>query len=767
MMSESPPKARKNLRISEHESPEGKYFIISASDTAKYIKLREPEFLLLHSLNGKRSIEEIRQELVRVSGIEIDIPSIVGFIDKLGSIGLLEGSKERDERQSGEAESGRRRSLFYVRFKAFNPEKLINWLHGKSKFLFSPLFSFSSAILVLFGLYVVASLPGSVPYSAIDMLKVSTILGFIVALFVVVVVHEFSHAVVCRHYGGQVTEMGFLLIYFQPAIYCNLSDSYMFPKKSQRVYTILAGIYFQLVLGSAAIIVWRITRPGTISSDLLFIIAAVSFGTLIFNLNPLLKLDGYYFLAEATDITNLRGKAFRYLRRVLTKIAFGIEYTGAQPSPREKRIFLLYSLASIAYTAILFYYLGGLLLSALLDKWHGNGFLLFVAIVAAVFGPPLSRAISRFRNDVMEDAIARASFKRIAWWIIILIIIVLILVLVPAELRVSSPARINPIESLTISIPEEGILKSVYMVGGAEYFRKERVCQLASADFSVFRLEPRVADGVHVRAGDTLLSVSENLYAGQLAEVEKEIKKVDAELNLLLADPKAEAIAEARAEVERAKSLKDQSVNEYVRILGLFDEGLVPKEEWESARTSMDVAEQQVHIAESRYELLKSGPRAEEIAVKDAEREQLAARADYLREQVEASIFTAPFDGVVISTDHPKQITRLVRTDTVEVRITVPQQDLDVVEPGQRAMVKLSSYPTQTFDGEVVKVREFGDGGAGDASFEAVTLLANADGLLRPGMTGYGKIYCGKRSLLGLLIRGIARFFRVEFWSWW
>jgi hypothetical protein len=46
------------------------------------------------------------------------------------------------------------------------------------------------------------------------------------------------------------------------------------------------------------------------------------------------------------------------------------------------------------------------------------------------------------------------------------------------------------------------------------------------------------------------------------------------------------------------------------------------------------------------------------------------------------------------------------------------------------------------------------------------TLIDNRDLLLRPEMTGQAKIVCGKRSVMGLIARRLARTFKVEFWSW-
>ena len=44
-----------------------------------------------------------------------------------------------------------------------------------------------------------------------------------------------AHGLTCKHFGGRVREIGFLLIYFQPAFFCNVSDAWLFPEKSKRI----------------------------------------------------------------------------------------------------------------------------------------------------------------------------------------------------------------------------------------------------------------------------------------------------------------------------------------------------------------------------------------------------------------------------------------------------------------------------------------------------------------------------------------------------
>jgi len=192
--------------------------------------------------------------------------------------------------------------ILYVKLKAFNPANFLEWLYFRTRFTLSAPFIILSSAIILVGLMQAWALADSLPITIYQIFGLSTLPIILIAIFIVVALHELAHSIVCRHYGGKVHEMGFLLLYFQICFYCNLSDSYMFDKKYKKINTILAGMFFQAFLGSATLLLWRILKTGTIFSELLFLTASVSLITLLFNLNPLLKLDGYYLLTDLVDI---------------------------------------------------------------------------------------------------------------------------------------------------------------------------------------------------------------------------------------------------------------------------------------------------------------------------------------------------------------------------------------------------------------------------------------------------------------------------------
>jgi multidrug efflux pump subunit AcrA (membrane-fusion protein) len=115
-------------------------------------------------------------------------------------------------------------------------------------------------------------------------------------------------------------------------------------------------------------------------------------------------------------------------------------------------------------------------------------------------------------------------------------------------------------------------------------------------------------------------------------------------------------------------------------------------------------------------------------------------------------------------------IAELHELKTVTAEIAVSEQEIGDVQVGQPVVLKVRSYPDKTFEGTVQLIAtaaaERTDGVKG-STVRVLTQLDNTSLLLKPEMTGNAKVYCGPRQLFDIVTRRIARYFKVEFWSWW
>src|SRR4029453_4905594 len=122
--------------------------------------------------------------------------------------------------------------------------------------------------------------------------------------------------------------MGVLLIYYVlPAFYCNVTDIHRMARKSERLWVIFAGIYWQLLVSAGGGLLWLVATPYTLLADFaLLLFIGGSFNILI-NCNPLIKLDGYYALSQAVGVVNLQARSSEYVRSLFARVT-GEKQTG-------------------------------------------------------------------------------------------------------------------------------------------------------------------------------------------------------------------------------------------------------------------------------------------------------------------------------------------------------------------------------------------------------------------------------------------------------
>jgi putative peptide zinc metalloprotease protein len=171
-----------------------------------------------------------------------------------------------------------------------------------------------------------------------------------ITMATVKVLHEFGHGLSCKHFGGECHELGAMMLVFTPALYCNVSDSWMLPNKYHRAAIGAAGMYVELFLASCATFVWWYSHPGLLNSICLSVMFICSVSTVVFNGNPLLRFDGYYILMDLLEIPNLRQKATEITRRFFVWMCLGIEQPENPFLPHNNQwLFGVYTVAAVIY----------------------------------------------------------------------------------------------------------------------------------------------------------------------------------------------------------------------------------------------------------------------------------------------------------------------------------------------------------------------------------------------------------------------------------
>ena len=166
--------------------------------------------------------------------------------------------------------------------------------------------------------------------------------------------HETAHGMTCKHNGANVEAIEFLLMFFSPTFVCDCSQIWVLGNRRERLHTIVAGLWFDLIICFVATTFWWFSAPGMFIHDFAYKVMMVTgIGVTLLNLNPLIKLDGYYIFSEIVQEVDLYERARAYLadwtRKHLYRLPVEVEYL-----PRRRRImYLIYAVLSSSYGYIL------------------------------------------------------------------------------------------------------------------------------------------------------------------------------------------------------------------------------------------------------------------------------------------------------------------------------------------------------------------------------------------------------------------------------
>lgn len=374
------PRLCAGVRVVEQVYRGERAYVVRGGADGRYFRFRTAEAAVLRAFDGTRGIPEVVSALAD-GGLVVPPEAVARFASRLAALGIVERTvQERTtlELERVRAERRRRRTwlrgeLLRARLSLGDPDALLTRLAPHLRRCFTRAFVALSLGLFASYLLVLALRAGEVAGAvartwAPDALTAGAVATFALVSLVVIAVHELAHAVACKHFGGEVHEMGVMLLFFVPAFYCNVNDAWSFPERRERLWVTAAGLWAQLLVASVAALAWTVLAPDTYAAQVA--LAAMVVGGLtsvLTNLNPLLPLDGYFALADWLETPNLRLRARAHLGWWLRRRLLGMAVPEPPATPRERRIFLWYGALSTAYAGLTF-----TLVIGLAARWAGQ-----------------------------------------------------------------------------------------------------------------------------------------------------------------------------------------------------------------------------------------------------------------------------------------------------------------------------------------------------------------------------------------------------------
>jgi putative peptide zinc metalloprotease protein len=442
------------------------------------------------------------------TSLAIDEDDVIDVFTFLSQNQLLRAASPADTQRLVAVAAAARRSwaswllhnYLFIRIPLLRPDRFLDATRGVAAALFSRFFLCLTGLALLMGVSLIWSQWGIYRATLVDTLTPAGFVQYALVLTMVKTIHEFAHAATAKRFGCRVPTMGIAFLVLWPVLYTDVNDSWRLTRRGQRLAIGAAGILAEMAIAAWASLAWGLLPDGG-AREMAFMLSAITWvSSLVINLSPFMRFDGYFLLMDAVDIPNLHQRAFAMARWWMREMLFGLAEPAPEPFGAAKRRFL------ILFAVVVWIYRLAVFLGIAVLVYHffikAVGLMLFAVEISWFVALPIMREVRiwwRSRAAILAGGRIRWSGGAAA--------ILLLAMIVPWRGEVSAPAILKASESVALFLP-----------AGGELIRQV------------------VADGQHVRAGDTLFIAGSFDVRGRRRLAEARVRTLDYEIRAVSFD---------------------------------------------------------------------------------------------------------------------------------------------------------------------------------------------------------------------------------------
>ncbi len=512
-----------------------KWFVLHDPFSNNYYRLRPETYQFIARLNKSRTITEVWEECMDTDPDNTPGQGdIIELLAQLYHANLLHSDLAPDSTKLFERYKKRKQRLIqanlmnimFFRIPLFDPDDILKLLQPLIKILLSPVSAILWIGIVGGAIKVAIDNFSALQVQSDGILAPSNLPLLYLGLVFIKTFHEFGHAFMVRRFGGEVHTMGVMFLIFNPLPYMDATSAWFFRNKWQRVLVGAAGMIFEIFFAACALFIWAHTGPGVLHSLAYNMLFIASVSTVLFNINPLLRFDGYYILSDLLDFPNLHQQSRKHLTWLVEHFVFGCKDSTTPASSRNEAFWLTtFGILSGVYRVVVF----TTILLFVADRFLLAGIIMMVICIITWVIIPIGKL---FKYLASNPRLFRTRPRAITACIIAALILFNFLHLVPFPYNFKAPGVLKAVEYIIASNKTAGKIMNVPVSSGIKVqcgdtlmilHNKELLTKIREAEEALIESEAMYHKAIYEDLGD-LKSITSRIdfYQKRLKRLDKE-----------------------------------------------------------------------------------------------------------------------------------------------------------------------------------------------------------------------------------------------------
>jgi putative peptide zinc metalloprotease protein len=367
-------------------------------------------------------------------------------------------------------------NYLFMRIPVLRPDRFLSATYPFVRWLFSRGVALTILAIGFTGLYLVARQWDVFVGTFVDLFTIPGVVAFAITLGCLKVVHELGHAYTAKRFGLRVPTMGVALLVMVPVLYTDVNESWKLTGRHQRLAIGIAGVTAELCCAAIAMCAWGFLPNGPARSAAFLVATSTWITTVLINLSPFMRYDGYYVLSDWLETPNLHARSFALARWWMREKILGLSDAAPEDLPLPRRRLLVF------FAFLTWFYRFSLFLGIAAIIFHFAVKVVGIAMMAVEIGYFLVRPIAsefltwwRRRGDVRFGPRTILSASVFAT--------LLAFVLVPWRDGIEAPALLKSRQHVDLFAPEFGArLATIAVAEGAGVDKGALLAQLVSPD---------------------------------------------------------------------------------------------------------------------------------------------------------------------------------------------------------------------------------------------------------------------------------------------